>query len=188
MYKIPTSYDYISKNTIIMKKIAGIVQVDKVEKIRQEILDMPDEDFMCQYNPYYIITPGREDTVWYKYQDVLLQDCKFSLHPSLIKFGIIASKRFHSSGMCGYKQKMKLMCTGAVHIGNCDFKFRLEDPYSTIVSKPINFGAAMIPEMMGRLLEVECIFNDAGVEITNIKAILPYDEKNRLAGYARHVG
>lgn len=179
---------YLDRNVIIRDKLRGCVISDaEKEKTRQEVLAMPDDEFMYKYNPYYIIISGKEDTVWYNYQGELLKNYKFSLHPSTIKFGIITSRRFHGSGT-GYKEKMILLCTGAEHIGDCYFKFHLEDPYDSIISQPIHFSAARIPELMGKLLEVECTFNDTGIEITDIKAILPYNEKCRLAGYAKHIG
>lgn len=187
---MPADGKYLDREDIIHRNLSNrIYSESEQEKMCNEIYSMTDEQFMREYNPYYIITPGKEDTVWYNYQSDLLKGCKFSLHPALIKFGTITSRRFYGTGLCGYKEKMKLLCICAEHVGNCYFKFTLKDVYGTIISQPINFSPAMLRDMMGKLLEVECTFSDNGVMITDIKTILPYDEKKRLAGeHARYVG
>lgn len=159
--------------------------------IATKINQMTDEEFMCTYNPYYIIPEGKEDKVWFRYQSDLtgdnnLVDKNYSLHRLLIHKGMTEARRSSSGTVKGM---MKLFCTRIEHLGDSMFRFSLEDAYGNIVSEPISYNHRLVPDTVGRLLKVECTFSGSNVSITDIKIAMRYDDVRRLESSTdRYVG
>lgn len=148
------------------------------QTVREKINSMTDEEFMCTYNPYYIVPEDKKDKVWCKYRECVTE--KYSLHPMLVKRGMTESRRNLSA--CGIEGTMILFCTRIEHQGDSMFRFYLEDLYGQMVSEPIFYNHRYVPDTVGRLLKVECTFTDNNVMITRINTVMPYDDERCIEG------